>query len=257
MIVCRARVLGLLLALCCSGAAAATLSIRADEWYPINAEPGSDMPGLMIEMASALLAGSDDRVDYALSPWDTALADARSGKIDCVVGALKSEADGLVTTQRPWLQSEQTLYALTDRKLSYTGFADLPSLRVAIIDGYSYGPELDAYIADNRGNQDRIVVIPDSSRAQRELLMRLMVAHADVILETAVVMDAAISRYGRSGQIRRLSPVFPGREREDLYIACNQDNPRVAAVITRFDQGYAQLQSSGELSRLRARYGLQ
>lgn len=241
----------------CATLAADTLRIRADEWYPMNAEPGSPQPGLMIEIAQALLADAGDQVDYALMPWDAAIASARKGETDCVVGALKSEVEGFVTPQRPWVQSEQTLYTLVDRTLSYTGMADLPGLRVAVIDGYSYGEELDRYIEANRGKQNRILVIPDSARAQRELLMRLLVGHADVVLETSVVMDASIRRYRMDQQIRRLAPVAPGRPREELYIACTPESSRTAEFIRRFDQGYAGLEASGALARLRARYGVQ
>lgn len=236
-------------------APADTLTIRADEWYPINAEPSSERPGFMIELASALLAPHGDRVDYRLMPWDTALAKARSGEIDCVVGALESEAQGLVRPRRPWAVSEQVLYAATARPVTYAGPATLENLRIAVVDGYSYGEQLDAYIAANREKRDRIVLIDDSPRAQRELMMRLLVGHADVVLETSIVMDAAIRRFNMGERIRRVGPVYPGQV-EQLYIACTPGNDRIVSFIRKFDEGLPRLEADGTLKRLRDRYGI-
>jgi polar amino acid transport system substrate-binding protein len=233
-----------------------TLTIRADEWYPINAEPSSDRPGFMIELASALLAPHGDTVDYRLMPWDDALTKARGGEIDCVVGALESETEGLLRTRRAWLQSAQQLYAATARSIAYAGPASLPGLRVGIIDGYSYGEQLDAYIAANRDKRERIVLIGDSPRAQRELMMRLLIGHADVILETSVVMDAAIRRHDMGQRIRSVGPVDPAAPPEQLYIACTAGNERGASFVRKFDEGLSQLEADGTLARLRERYGI-
>jgi polar amino acid transport system substrate-binding protein len=238
-------------------AAADTLTIRADEWYPINAEPGSERPGFMIELAGALLAPHDDTVDYRLLPWDEALAKARAGEVDCVVGALESETEGLLRPRRAWVQSEQVLYAAIARTITYAGPATLPGLRVAVIDGYSYGDQMDAYIASNRDKRDRVLLIDDSPRAQRELMMRLLVGHADVILESSVVMDAAIRRQEMGARIRNIGPVDPDAPPERLHIACTAGVERVEGFMRKFDEGFPKLEADGTLDRLRERYGIQ
>ncbi len=251
----RAAMLRALLAIAFP-ASADTLTIRADEWYPINAEPSSEQPGFMIELASALLAPHGDRVDYRLMPWDEAIEKARAGQVDCVVGALESESQGLVRPQRAWVESQQALYAATSRTITYSGPATLPGLRIAVIDGYSYGEELDAYIAANRNNPGRILVITDSPRAQRELMMRLLVGHADAILESSVVMDAAILRQGMGTRIRSIGPVNPSAPPERLYIACTAGAERINGFIRKFDEGFPKLEADGTLDRLRERYGI-
>jgi polar amino acid transport system substrate-binding protein len=154
------------------------------------------------------------------------------------------------------VESAQVLYAASSRTVTYAGPASLPGLRVAVIDGYSYGAQLDAYIAANRGKRERIVLIDDSPRAQRELMMRLLVGHADVILESSVVMDAAIRRDDMGERIRNIGPVDPGAPPEQLYIACTAGNERTAGFVRKFDEGLPQLEADGTLARLRERYGI-
>jgi len=73
-----------------------TLTIRADEWFPMNGDPDSSNPGYMIDFAKAVFEPKGIKVDYALMPWKRALYEVRKGNNDCVVGAYESEAPGFL-----------------------------------------------------------------------------------------------------------------------------------------------------------------
>lgn len=240
-----------------SSAQAETLSIRADEWYPLNTQPGSAQPGFMIEVAQALLAPHGISVDYQLMAWDEAIATVREGAADCVVGALPSDVEGFFLPQRPWVLSEQSLYARVDRQINYGGLDSLKYLRMAVIAGYSYGETLDAYINAHRRQRDRIYLVPESARASREMITRLLVGHADVMLETSVVMDATLQRDGLSKNIRKLAPAVPGAAKETLYIACSPVGERGGRFVRLFDEGMPDLERSGRLAELKDRYGIE
>ncbi|WP_157729877.1 transporter substrate-binding domain-containing protein [Bacterioplanes sanyensis] len=83
-------------------AAAQTLSIRSDTWYPMNGDPQADKPGFMIEIAKAIFEPQGITIDYRLMPWERALSEVRAGRIDCVVGAYVEDAPDFVFPEQPW-----------------------------------------------------------------------------------------------------------------------------------------------------------
>lgn len=73
-----------------------TITIRADEWYSMNGDPESDKPEYMIELAKAIFEPHGYEVDYQFMTWKKSLASVNGGFKDCVVGAVKDEAPGLL-----------------------------------------------------------------------------------------------------------------------------------------------------------------
>lgn len=233
---------------------AAEVSIRADEWYPINGEPGAALPGIMIELASSILGKAGHTVDYQLMGWDDAIARTRKGEFDCVVGALADEAEGFVYPKEPWVLSAQTLYVRDDRNFSYTGIDDLPKLKVAVIDAYSYGDALDAYIEANRNDPSRILLVRNETKPLRSAMTRVLVGQADALLETSVVMDATLASSGFKNKLRRLAPALD-KQTESLYIACSPARASSKTYVELFNSGLTRMRADGSLNTLLARYG--
>jgi polar amino acid transport system substrate-binding protein len=234
---------------------AATVSIRADEWFPINGEPGSAQPGIMIELAQTILGAAGHTIDYRLMGWDDAIARTGKGEFDCVVGALADEAEGFVYPQQAWVQSAQSLYVRNDFAGSYSGPADLAKLKLAVIDSYSYGDTLDAYIAANRADPAKILLIRNETKPLRAAMTRVLVGQADALLETSVVMDATLKASGFAGKLKSLSAAEPGQI-ESLYIACSPNKTSSKTYAALFDEGFRAMAADGRLKALFARYGV-
>jgi polar amino acid transport system substrate-binding protein len=233
---------------------AAEVTIRADEWYPINGEPNSERPGIMIELATTILGKAGHTVDYQLMAWDDAVARTKKGDFDCVVGALAGEAEGFVYPEEPWVLSAQTLYVRDDQNFSYSGIEDLPKLKVAVIDAYSYGDTLDAYIAANRNDPARILLVRNETKPLRSAMTRVLVGQADALLETSVVMDATLASSGFKGKLRRLAPALRNHT-DQLYIACSPARASSKTYIDLFNAGLLKMRADGSLNALLARYG--
>jgi polar amino acid transport system substrate-binding protein len=233
---------------------AAEVSIRADEWYPINGEPNSERPGIMIELASAILGKAGHTVDYQLMAWDDAIARTKKGEFDCVVGALEGEAEGFVYPKEPWVLSAQTLYVRDDRSFTYTSIDDLSKLKVAVIDAYSYGDTLDGYIATNRNDPSRILLVRNETKPLRSAMTRVLVGQADAVLETSVVMDATLASSGFKNKLRRLAPALRDQT-EKLYIACSPARASSKTYVELFNTGLTRMRADGSLNALLARYG--
>lgn len=239
----------------CALAQAAEVSIRADEWFPINGEPSAERAGIMIDLARTILGEAGHTVDYQLMAWDNAIARTREGEFDCVVGALAGEAEGFVYPKEPWVLSAQTLYVRSDKNFSYTSMADLSKLKIAVIDAYSYGEKLDAYIEANRSDPDKLLLVRNETKPLRSAMLRVVVGQADALLETSVVMDATLAASSFKNKLRRLSPVEPDQQ-EALYIACSPARATSKTYVELFDAGLRKMRADGRLNMLLARYGL-
>jgi polar amino acid transport system substrate-binding protein len=245
-LLCGANLLGV--------AHAATLSIRADEWSPVNNDPRAANRGIMIEIAEAILADNGDTVDYKIMQWDDALAAVKAGKNDCVVGALKSDIPvGFVTPAEPWVVSRQTVYARSDKDFRVNSVQDLPAFRLGVSGDYSYGDVLDKYRDDNLGDPARIYVAR-SNRPVRDLLMRLNTLQIQLALETSVVMDYNIVSANLKGRIKAVGT--PTQAAEELYIACSAAKPTTAAYMKLFNEGLPRLRANGKFVEILGRYGV-
>ena len=123
-----------------------TVSIRADEWFPINGVPGSGKPGYMIELAQVILKEHGYTVDYKTMPWERSLNEVRKGSFDCVVGAYKDDAPDFVFPGIPWGKIESTFYVKKGASWKFTGMDSLSKVKVGTIGGYAYSDEFDAYV---------------------------------------------------------------------------------------------------------------
>ena len=230
------------------------VSIRADEWSPINNDPRAANRGIMIELAETMLAEAGHTVDYKVMQWEDALASVMAGKHDCVVGALKSDVPkGFVTPKMPWVVSQQTVYARADRDYRVNSIEDLTAFTLGVSDGYSYGEALDQYRDANVNNPARIY-IARSNRPVRDLMLRLNTAQIQLALETSVVMEYNIVSANLVGRIKAVGT--PIKTSEDLYIACSSAMPTSKRYIAIFDEGLPKLRSSGKFAEILKRYNV-
>jgi polar amino acid transport system substrate-binding protein len=234
-------------------ASAAEIRIRSDVWLPYNGRTTLDPPGYMIELADAIAKANGHTIDYAHMPWEAALDAVRSGVHDCVVGAIRSDAEDFAFPANSWGQSNNEFFARAENPWRYTGMDSLATVRLAVIDGYSYNDELDAYIEEHRDDPRRIVVVASQGRAVVAAISRLVSRTADVVVEDGNVGRSAIARLQLS---ERIVPVGSTDDLEDLYIACTPAAPRGKEWADMFSAGVQNLRERGELARILAKYSL-
>jgi polar amino acid transport system substrate-binding protein len=231
-----------------------TVTIRADEYAPINTDPRASNRGIMIELAERILGEAGHKVDYRLLKWDEAIASVQAGKDDCVVGALRSDVpEGFLLPKKPWVVSIQTVYARSDKDYSIKSIPDLNNYLLGVANDYSYGDELDKYRDDNLTNPKKIYVTR-SNRPARDLLLQLNTGQIQLVLDSAVVMDSNIKTGNLTNKIRAVGT--PTGKPEELFIACSASKPSSKIYMSMFDAGLDKLQQSGEYSALLAKYGV-
>jgi len=241
------------LSLGAGSACADTISIRADEWLPYNGSTLQTPPGYMIEMAKQIAAANGHTIDYSTLAWADALDAVRNGNNDCVVGALKSDAEGFQFPALAWGMSQNKFFALNDRTWRYEGLESLSKVRLAVIEDYSYDEAIDAYVQANKGDGSKIVMIKPIGRAVVNLISNLVAKKADVMIEDVNVANQSIARLGMVG---RVIPVGDATEPGEIYVACTPAKPRGKEFAEMFSKGTAEMRKSGELAKILAKYSV-
>ncbi len=248
-----AHALSLLLCLSVPGLARAeTLVIAGDIWCPINCEPGSARPGIFVELAQRIFAESGIRVEYQALNWARTLREVRSGELNAAIGAGVEDAPDFLFPATPVAQSRNCFFTRPDSSWSFTGVDSLPLVRLGVINDYSYGDQLNAYIAAKRRHSGPIQVA-SGDRALALNVSKLLHGRLDAVLENRWVMQAMLASSGQAGALREAGC----RENDaPIYLAFSPalDSSRRYAEI--FEQGLQRYRADGRLQALLRAYGV-
>jgi polar amino acid transport system substrate-binding protein len=227
---------------------AATISIRADEWFPMNGEPGAAKPGFMIELAERVFGDAGHTVDYKLMPWERALDSVRKGDFDCVVGAYKDDAPDFVFPEEHWGLDNTAFYVKEGSDWTFNGYDSLLTQKVAVINGYAYGEEFDQLVKDN----PQVFQGIGGNDALEKNIKKLEAGRVDVLVESPSVLAAKMKDMGVTGFKRAGDMGEPSK----MYIACSPAKESSKDYVKLVDEGTAKLRESGELEKIMANYGM-
>jgi polar amino acid transport system substrate-binding protein len=235
--------------------AAVILSIRADEWSPINRDPTQADLGVMIELAKAMAEPAGYTVDYKTMDWEKSLKAAGKGEIGCVVGANASEAadSGLVTPKLPWARMAYVVFAKPGKLTGINKVADLSRYKigVAYVDGYD--DVTNAYIVANLGNPSRIYLSTAKNRKLRDLVTRAIVGQVDGFIEGDwVAVDTLRRAHMETKFVKAAALSAP----DDLFIACSKAKADTPSIMKIFDDGLPRMRKDGRFAAILAKYGL-
>ena len=251
----RAQRLGAILLLAIAGLcypafADPTVRIRADVWFPMNGEPGSDQPGYMIEFAQAIFGARGYQVDYRVMPWSRSLLNVSLGLSDCVVGAYKEDAPGFVFPETSWGENQNLFWKRADSEWHFDGdLSSLEGLQIGLIRNYAYSPGFDAVMATDPPGAEFL----SANNALDQNIQKLMLGRIDVTVESRVVMERQLEELGL---VDTIVPAGRLGDPNPMYIACSPEKPESQRYVEWVDVGTAELRETGELQAILARYGL-
>ncbi|MBW7471345.1 transporter substrate-binding domain-containing protein [Marinobacter sp. M216] len=228
-----------------------TITIAADPWCPHNCEAGSEREGYMVEIAREAFAPARLKVRYVNMSWARALAQAKEGYVDAVVGAFVSDAPSFVFPDEAIGHARTVLFAHADSDWSYQNIDSLKQLKLIAINGYSYSPELDGYIETNKGNPERVWIISGPSPLDRAIEL-LGQERTDVLPEDLQVMQWTLAHMENPPALRQVVQLQEMR----AYIAFSPANPESPDLAALLSEGVRNLRQSGRLQEILARYGL-
>ena len=233
-------------------ALASTLTVRADNWPPYNGDPTAAKPGYMIEVLKEIFEPQGITIDYQLMPWTRALHDVNTGKFDAVVGTDAEESPEMILPEENFGLLSNAMYIRKNTAWRYKGVSSLEGMRLGVIDGYSYGPVVDAYIEQNRNSGKVFVVNGDD--ALPKLIKMLQAGRIDVVVEDANVMMYTL------GSLSATNIVAAGDlsdERMYLQLGLTPNKETSRKYEKMFNEGIAKLCASGRLQQILGSYGVQ
>ncbi|WP_312846269.1 substrate-binding periplasmic protein [Marinobacter arenosus] len=228
-----------------------TITIAADPWCPHNCEAGSEQEGYMIEIAREAFAPARLEIRYVNMSWARALAQAEAGYVDAVVGAYIGDAPNFVFPDEAIGEARTVLFAHAHSDWTYRDIDSLKQLKLIAINGYSYSPDLDAYIERHKDDPERVWIISGPSPLNRAIEL-LEQERTDVLPEDLRVMQWTLAHMDSPPTLRQVGQL----EKMPAYIAfspANPDSPDLAAMLT---EGVRNLRNTGRLQEILSRYGL-
>lgn len=242
---------GMLLSSALVGAAQAeTLIIAGDIWCPVNCVPGSAQPGIFVELAQEIFAEAGIQVQYKTLNWARTLREVRMGELNAAIGAGVEDAPDFLFTPTPVAQSRYCFYTREESTWDYTGVASLPGQRLGVINDYSYGEQLNAYVQAH-GKSEQVQAAA-GDKALELNLGKLQRDRLDVVLENSWVMQAALAAAG-SKPLREAGCRKPD---VPIYLAFSPARADSQRYVELFENGLQRYRANGRLQALLVEYGV-
>lgn len=254
------RGLGLWGGVCCLlplGAGWATpreVKLVADEWCPYNCSASeSESPGFLVEMAKKALEPLGYKVSYETMPWARAVKEVTAGTYDILVATDPVENPQLKFVKKPDLPCSFKLFSMPDKTFSYTGPQSLSDKRLGAIDDYLYNEELNAYMKDNRKNQQHIQILAGDKALDRNI-KKLIHDRIDVLVENPYVLKYRLKELGVSQTLVETGNL--DQSDRFCYLGLSpalSDGAELAEILS---QRVEVLESNGTLAALRSKYAI-
>jgi polar amino acid transport system substrate-binding protein len=236
-----------------AAALAETVIMRADPWYPVNLDPSSDKPGYVIEIARLALQRAGHTLDYALYPWERSVDGVRRGQIDCLPGVHRNTVPDFIFMTENVGVDRMAFYTRSDApSFEYRGLADLQDKVLAVIGGYGYSDEIDAYIK-SAGFGPALQVTRGDRPLERNIRM-LLAGRVDLVLESIAALEHTAAEMNVLPQLKRAAQL---PDLVPIYIACSPAKSTSHDYVKLLDEGVRELRASGELQRILEKYGMQ
>ncbi len=226
------------------------ISVRADTWMPYNGDPKANLPGYMIEIAAYAFQKHGYQLDYQLLPWERSLELLSKGKIDCVVGAFKTKDRHFVFNEIPAGKEDVAFYGRTDaRHWVYTGIDAFEGFTLGVIGGYSYGREVDFYVA----NPNNDVFFAKGEDALERNIKMLLSKRIDILVESPTIFEFKTRNMPSGVYIKELDRQ---NKPQDVYFACSPVKKESEQYAQWLDEGIIELRKTGKLKKILKKYGM-
>jgi polar amino acid transport system substrate-binding protein len=226
------------------------ITLVADLWCPYNCEPGSKDPGLFIEVATQALEAKGHKVKYTTGPWARALDDARKGTITGVVGAGPADLEGLETAN-PIGTSSNCFFSPKGSKWTFTDVKSLEKINTfAAISGYTYTPEIDAYLADPK-NAKKVDVIGGEDALEKNI-KKVAAARIDAFIEDKNVGNYTAAQLKVADKIQRVGCA----KSVPISVAFSKKHPKAKEFTKIVNDHLSAMQKSGKFEALKKKYNM-
>ena len=237
-------------------AAAETITIVADEWCPYNCGEKDAKPGYMVEIIRAAMKKSHIDVVYKVMPWKEAIEKTRAGTFDAIVGANTGDAPDFIYPDQLQGISINQAWVKSDATWEYKDTSSLEGLRIAVVEGYSYGKEIDAYLRNRQAMKSTDIMVNKSQRATQENIEALLAGKVDVLLEDKNVIEYYFASRGQPLLLKPAgNPVSVNRSEDTfVFVAFGPNKPKAGEYANKLGKAMLEMRQNGELAAILADY---
>jgi polar amino acid transport system substrate-binding protein len=218
-------------------AQAAPLALVSTAWPPFTNAPGQ--PRFALDLVEAALGRVGLSAKTTIVSAGQFTPSLMSGQFDGSAAAWKDpERERLLIFSQPYLENRLVLIARRGGDVSAKALTDLKGKRVAIVEGYAYGDEI-----------DKAGPVFVRSRSEEDSLTRLLNGGVDYTLMDELVVQYIVSNYPKESGTR-LQIGTTALLSRGLYLALRRTRPDAESIIARFNAQLKGMIADGTYHRL-------
>jgi polar amino acid transport system substrate-binding protein len=201
---------------------AKSLNFAATEWCPYTCSKMKNQ-GIVSEYLKEVFKKQGIEINVLILPWERAITQVSSGKIDGLLTAVESEAPKLKFTKYPTMSYRSCAFSITPPRTPVT-FNNLNTFNIGVLAKYSYGKEFDNFFLTKKNKQNAFVV--KGNNGLQRLYKLAKKRRIDFFLE-----DEKVAKYSIKKDI---TPVLCGTS-NPFYIGFNPYLLEVDNIIQKLD----------------------
>ncbi len=163
-----------------------------DEWCPYNCSPeDKNYQGLFIEVVKEALFSYNVEIEYKILPWARAVKEVEKGRFHAVLGASSGDVKNGVEIKNELVRGANCFFTEHDNSWEFKNLESLKSVYTGIINGYTYGSDIDLFI---KNNKNLFSLMPAVNNPLSNNLKKLKLKRIKTILEDKNVMSYVASK---------------------------------------------------------------
>lgn len=227
------------------------ITLVADQWCPYNCVPGTERPGLLVEIANYSFSQEGYKINYIVRPWIRSILTVRNGDYDGIIGTGRDETPDFIFPDEPLYSIEHVFYVKNTSDWRFSGFKSLQNINLGAIKNYSYGSLLKEYIEPNQANIARLTILHGDDAFSR-LVELLKIDRIDAFVEESNIVLNYLTGLNSYEDIKSAGVA----SKEDIYIAFSPKKRNAKLYANILSKGLKELKSSGKLDHLLLKYSL-
>lgn len=214
-----------------------------DDWYPYSGVRDGQAAGLTIDIMRAIYQQKGVVVRFQPLSYSRCMEVARTARY---AGCFTTSRNDFYEpyyryAQLPLLEGQISIYSRSNRPERDLDMKSLEGQEVGVVLSYGYGKEFDANAAIRKEYSTREVNAFRKLKAGR--------------IPYVVAWEGTVNHMLRQnpdlrGWVQPVGKLAPG----PVYVSFSRAHPDVERLVSRFDEGMAQLRKSGQLRQLESRW---
>ncbi len=224
-------------------------TLAADPWCPYTCDSAEGKKGILVDMIEKILKSKGHSLNYKIQIWSTALSESREGKIDGVIGGTESDATKLTMIKPSFAIGKNCFFAKPGMDWKYSGVESLKGKKLGVVADYTYtDKDIDDYISKERAKS---VFAVTGENVVNQNLEKLNKGEIDLYIEDINV----VKYYVKKNLKMRFNPVGCLQE-VDISVLVSESSKNNSVLRKILEEGIKELQSSGEIEKLKTEYNL-